>query len=267
MVDLLLIIRTKNEYQPTNQPLNPARILDNQLTPTDQETPDSDTSTLSASDWRKINQLLKAVVDVGGDSQAKQLSQTVHHITIQKQLLEDENKHLREALATKKHRSKKGRPFPLDRSDSYHGGATFWSPRSVQRARDRQHQLYQDKEQKQRQKADQMEARRSNQQLKARLLHEKRVARMADRKARAQQKADAALVRRLEQQARRAQKQHQQSIKIARLAPKKPSTPRKQVIRPAQALSGGVDLDKVASLALTPSTRRGRLIRTPSRYR
>ncbi|KAF9729983.1 hypothetical protein PMIN01_11916 [Paraphaeosphaeria minitans] len=73
-----------NTNQPTNQPLNPARILDrfDQSTPSDQETPNSSTSALSASDWQKINQLLKAVVNVGGDNWAKKLSQTVHYLTI-----------------------------------------------------------------------------------------------------------------------------------------------------------------------------------------
>ncbi|KAF9730059.1 hypothetical protein PMIN01_11992 [Paraphaeosphaeria minitans] len=112
-----------------------------------------------------------------------------------------------------------------------------------------------------------MEARRASQQLKARLLHERRVARSTAREARARQRADKAIQKRLDQQARRARKQHQQSIKIARSAPKKPSTPRKQVIRPTQALSGAADLDEVASSASTPSTRRGRLIKTPSRYK
>lgn len=76
----------------------------------------------------------------------QQLSYTIHHISIQKQLLEEENKGLREALTTKKRRSRKGRPLPPDRSDSYYGGAVIWSPRSVQRARERQQQLDQDKE-------------------------------------------------------------------------------------------------------------------------
>ncbi|OAF98483.1 uncharacterized protein CC84DRAFT_1182168 [Paraphaeosphaeria sporulosa] len=177
-------------------PLNPQRILDrfHQSTPSCRDTPNSDTSALSASDWRKINQLLKAVVGVGGDSQAKKLSQTVHHITIQKQLLDEENKHLREALLTKKRRSKKGRPLPLDQS---YGGAIFWSPSKVQRARDLEHQLDQVEKQKERQQADQIEARRANQLLNARLAEERRVARVADREARRRQRADAAIQRRL----------------------------------------------------------------------
>ncbi|KAL5400462.1 hypothetical protein PMIN04_013195, partial [Paraphaeosphaeria minitans] len=112
-------------------------------------------------------------------------------------LLEEENKHLQEALVTKKRRSTRGRPLPLNWRDSYHRGAVFWSPRSVQRARDRQHQDDLDKERKQREKADQMEARRASQQLKARLLHERRVARSTAR-ARARQRADEAIQKRLD---------------------------------------------------------------------
>ncbi|KAF9728430.1 hypothetical protein PMIN01_13563 [Paraphaeosphaeria minitans] len=208
-----------------------------------------------------------SVVNVGGESRAKKLSQTVHHITIQKQLPQEENQGLQEALAIKKRRAIKRRPLPLNRSDSYHGGAVFWSPRSAQRARDRQQQKDHDKAEFRRQKADQAEARRANQQLKARLLYERRVARLAATEARKRQRADKALRRRLNQQARRVQKQHQQSIKIARSAPKRPSTPRKQVIRPVQTLSGAVDPGEGASSASTPSTRRGRQAKTPSKYR
>ncbi|OAG06030.1 uncharacterized protein CC84DRAFT_1068720, partial [Paraphaeosphaeria sporulosa] len=132
------------------------------------------TSLLSASDWRKIDRLLRAVVDIGGDHEAKKLSRTVHHISVKKQRLEHINKGLREALVIQKRHSTRGRPLPLDRSDEYHGGAVFWSPHSIQRARDRQHQKETDEEQLRRQKADQAEARRASQQLKARLLQERR---------------------------------------------------------------------------------------------
>jgi hypothetical protein len=172
-------------------PLNPQRILDrfDRSTPSDRNTPDSDSSGLSASNWRKIDRRLKSLVDQRDNTIAQQLSQTIHHISITNQLLQEENKGLREALTTKKRKAKRGRPLPLDRSDSYHGGAVIWSPRSVQRARDRQQQLDQEKEQKQRQKAIQTEARKASQLLKARLAKERSIARVAAREAAAQRRA------------------------------------------------------------------------------
>lgn len=250
-------------------PLNPQRILDrfNQSTPSNQSISDSDSSELSVSNWRKINRRLRSLEDQFDTTVVQQLSHTIHHISIQNQLLKEEIKGLQDALITKKRRSKRGRPLPLNQSDSDHGGAKFWSPHKVQRARDLQHQIDQDKKQKKRQKADQIEARRASQLLKARLLEERRVKRAADREACRRQKADAAAQRRLDQQARRAQKQHQRSIRIARSAPKMPSTPRKKIIRRAKAPSGAVEVVEAASPASTLSTRRGRQIRTPSRYR
>jgi hypothetical protein len=115
-------------------------------------------------------------MDTGGGNKAKKLSQTVHHISIQKQLLEHENQGLREALVIQKKRSKRGRPLPLDRPDEYHSRAVFWSPYSVQQARDRQHQKDVEEQQIQLQKSEQAEARQASRQLKARLLQERRVA-------------------------------------------------------------------------------------------
>jgi hypothetical protein len=106
-------------------PLNPQRILDrfDRSTPSNRYTPDSDSSGLSASNWRKINRRLRSLEDQFDTTVVQQLSYTIYHISIQKQLLEEENKGLREALITKKRRSKRGRPLPLDQSDSNHGGA------------------------------------------------------------------------------------------------------------------------------------------------
>lgn len=103
------------------------------------------TSALSASDWRKINQL-KAVVGVRGDRQTK-----------------------------------KGRLLPFDQSDNYCGGAVIWSHRSVQRACDRQGQLDHEKEQMERQKASQIETRRANHSPQARLAEKRCVEHAADR--------------------------------------------------------------------------------------
>ena len=249
-------------------PLNPQRILDrfDRSTPSNQGTPDSDSSGLSASNWRKIDRRIRTLVDQHDVIETQKLRSAVHHISIQNQLLTEENKGLRDALITKKRRSKRGRPLPLDRSDSDHGGATFWSPRSVQRARDRQHQIDQEKEQKQRQKADQIETQRANQLLKARLLEERRVKRAADREVARQRRADEAKQKHLNQIARRARQQHQKALRIARSARQVPSTPRKQQKKRINTPSRAVEVVEVASPASTLSTRRGRLIRTPGRY-
>jgi hypothetical protein len=62
-----------------------------QETPPEQDSRESSTSVLSASDWRKIDRLVRAAVNTGGTNSAKKLSRTVHSISVQKQLLEHEN--------------------------------------------------------------------------------------------------------------------------------------------------------------------------------
>lgn len=70
-------------------PMDPQMILArfDQARPSDRNTPDSESSRLSASDWRKINRQLRALVDVNINKEARQLSQIIHHISIQNQLL------------------------------------------------------------------------------------------------------------------------------------------------------------------------------------
>ena len=110
----LLILRASEAI--AISPLDPAIILDrfDKGIPSDQQSRESSTSILSASDWRKIDRLVKVVADIGGDNETKKLSRTIHLISIQKQLLDHENKGLRKAILILKKRKKRGRPLPLD---------------------------------------------------------------------------------------------------------------------------------------------------------
>ncbi|KAF1960885.1 HET-domain-containing protein [Byssothecium circinans] len=105
---------------------------------------DSDSSALSASDWRKIRQLVDHAV---ADRDQRKLS-------IRSVLAEHENVRLKEALINERQRRKRGRALPLDVEEEYHGGAVFWSLRKVKEARDRQHQQGLEEEQLQQQKAE-----------------------------------------------------------------------------------------------------------------
>jgi hypothetical protein len=249
-------------------PLDPTTILKryDQAELPEQQSRESSTSVLSASDWRKIDRLLKAYVDVGASNGAKKLSRTVHSISVRAQLAEHKNQGLRRALATKKKRLKQGRPLPFDHPEQYHGGAIFWSPHSVQRACDRQHQKDAKEQQLQLQKSEQAEARKTSQHLKKRLLQEVRVARAAARDVRAKEKADQAAERALVQQARRAQKQRQDRIKLSQKGNKKAFRSSSRAIKHLQPQREAVDVDEAVSAPSTPSMRRGRIIKTPSRY-
>ncbi|KAF1935262.1 hypothetical protein EJ02DRAFT_485874, partial [Clathrospora elynae] len=110
---------------------------------------DSDSSALSASNWRKTESLLRQVVKDRGDPQAQKLSQAFHSISVQKMLLEQEIQGLREALINERLRRKQGKALPLEALEEYHGGAVFWSPSKVKEARDwLQHQEAEEEQQR-----------------------------------------------------------------------------------------------------------------------
>ncbi|KAI1684346.1 Polysaccharide export protein [Pyrenophora tritici-repentis] len=58
----------------------------------------STTSLLSASDWRKIERLLRQAVDDIYDTKSKKLSQTIYTISVKNTLLQHENSQLKETL-------------------------------------------------------------------------------------------------------------------------------------------------------------------------
>jgi hypothetical protein len=108
-------------------PLDPEAILQRftKASQPERESRESSASVLSASDWRKINELIKAAVAIGGGDKAKKLSRTIHSIAIKKQLVDYENKGLRIALGSEKRRSKRGKPLQQDEPDEYYREATF----------------------------------------------------------------------------------------------------------------------------------------------
>jgi len=130
--------------------LNPEAIL-KQFKSKETERPfsrDSTLSVLSASDWRKIERLLRDVVENIYDSRSRQLSQTIHTMAVQKVLLQHENERFKEALINEKKRRQRGRPLLFEKPSEYNGGVMFWSLSKVQEARDRQTQKDADEQSK-----------------------------------------------------------------------------------------------------------------------
>jgi hypothetical protein len=252
-------------------PLNPDVILSrfSQASLSEQGSRESSTSVLSASDWRKIDRLIRAAVADSGSPEAKKLSRTVHSISVKKQLLQHENEGLQVALNNEKRRRKRGKPLLDKQATEDFGGAVFWSPSRIQRARDQRRQKEAQAEQLLLQKAEKTEAQRASRLLKARLLKEKRVARAEARAARAKQKADEAAERAQKQQARRAQQQLQNGIKLAKKGSKKASELPKKATKRKQRVVEAVDAGKARGAALQPlqpQSRSGRNIQIPSRY-
>ncbi|RAQ99575.1 pogo transposable [Stemphylium lycopersici] len=64
----------------------------------------------------------------------KKLQRSLHHIAAQNTLLRGEVRGLRQSLAIKERRNNKSFTLQLDDDPEYHGGAVWWSPKSVKQA-------------------------------------------------------------------------------------------------------------------------------------
>jgi hypothetical protein len=80
---------------------------------------------------------VRATVKDQSSKDARKLSQSFHHLSVQNQLLHQEIEGLKEALATKKKQKNRGKPLGLQQRQEYHGGAVMWSPRKIREARAR----------------------------------------------------------------------------------------------------------------------------------
>ena len=120
-------------------PPNPSRVLDRFThgTPEAAESSDSSTSVYSGDDWLKIQSLIKAAVKDSNSSETRKLHRTLHHLSVQNQLLHHEFQGLKEAIQTKKKHNKKSITLPLQREKEYRSKVTFWSPSKRREAEER----------------------------------------------------------------------------------------------------------------------------------
>ncbi|CAE7221476.1 DDE 1 domain containing protein [Pyrenophora teres f. teres] len=102
--------------------------------------------------WRQLRNFLDAAVEDRAEVESTRLEQSLHSLQVQNELLHHENEGLRSLLNNKKKRNNKSKVLDLQHSEEYHGGAVFWSPRKVQRARELEATKQQEAEQLQLQK-------------------------------------------------------------------------------------------------------------------
>jgi hypothetical protein len=252
-------------------PLKPEVILKRFNQPAQSgQSSDSDSSALSASDWRRIRQLVDRVVAERDQRKISKLNQTIHQLSIRSVLAEHENVRLKEALINERQRRKRGKALPLEAGEDYHGGAVFWSPRKVNEARDRLHQQELEEEQQQLQKVEIARERQEQRQAKAQDIEarrkaraEARIARQAERAREAADQASRAAARRAQQRLQQAQKTAQRGKKRSLKASIKAASKNRVA---AQRKVGGEA--PAAAAALPPSqSRHGRAIKLPAKYR
>ncbi|KAG9185049.1 hypothetical protein G6011_02996 [Alternaria panax] len=86
---------------------------------------DSEWSNLSASDWRKIRTLIDRAVTHRESSKISQLDRTVHRLSSQAKVAQNEIRDLKEALINERKRRKRDKPLLLQEPEEYNGGAAF----------------------------------------------------------------------------------------------------------------------------------------------
>ena len=245
-------------------PLNPQQVL-NRFNIEEKERPsssESSTSVLSASDWRKIERLLRKVVADVYDKPARQLSQTIHSISVRNNLLQHENDRLREALINERKRRQRGKPLLLEAPTNYDGGAIFWSPSKVQDARDRQVQKEEAERALQLQKDEETQRKREQKAEKARMLEERKHMRAVAKEIRLQEQRTKAAAREEAKITRQANQQLKNNLKQAKKGKQKASTP------PPTSSEDEEDVDELI-MDVGPTTaksRRVRQIKLPKRY-
>jgi hypothetical protein len=238
--------------------------------PTPGSSSDSDSSALSASNWRKTESLLRQVVKDRRDPRAQKLSQAFHQISVQKSLLEHEAQGLRQALTNERLRRKRGKALPLEQGEDYHGGAQFFSPKSVEKARDRLQQQEREEELQQLQRAERARIREDQKQAKLQEAQQRRTARAAARRVRETERARKADDQASRAAARRAQQRLQQAQKMSQNGKRrslKASVKAASKQRAAAQAEGGGEVSGAAASLPPSQSRHGRAIKLPAKYR
>ena len=189
-------------------PLNPSKILDRFIDNTSEtsESQESSTSCYSGEDWLKIQSLIRSAVKDERSKESRKLNRSLHHISVQNELLHHEMAGLKHALTTKKKHKKKQQVLPLQQREEYHGGAVFWSPRKRREAEFRQRVIEHEQKEEQLKKANMKELKRSNKLYKEKMKEERRVARETAKTAREKEKVEQAAEKARQQKNRNAVK-------------------------------------------------------------
>jgi DDE superfamily endonuclease len=191
---------------------------------------DSNTSALSASDWRKVRKLLRDVVDEVIEPQAKRLENTVLKLTTDIALLRSENEGLRKAFSNEKKKRTRGKPLFDELRAETDCKAMLFSPSKIERAIE----LQEERKQLQHQE----EVRRQDEKVQKQLIKEERQLAIVQRKqariqAKVQREKEAAEKRRQREEAahaRAANLQLQNDLKLTRGGRRKKQASRQSLI-------------------------------------
>lgn len=256
-------------------PHNPSIIVDKFAQESSEDSSgSSDTSVYSGKDWLKIESLVRRISTDQSNKNTHKILRSLHHISIQNQLLNDEILGLRSALKWKEKHSKKSHTLPLQQRQEYHGGAVMWSP-SKRREAEHLHNVVQrlDMEEKLR-KVNDKEVAATKKLVQEKEKEEKRVQRKVAAEARKKKKKEEHAIqvatRKAERERQKQQRNATNALQFSQKGKRKAS--QDSTAKKRQKRVSTRDADDVPPLELPPSpsykiTTRGRNVTLPKKYR
>ena len=189
----------------------------------------SGTSAYSGEDWLKACSLLRAEVKDPRSRGARKLGQTIHHLSIQNELLNEEIAGLKKTLhLQKKKKKQRNKQLELPLNQEYHGGAMLWSPRTFRQARARMAQQAAEQKAEELKKAETKKSKAANKLYQEKIAEEKRVQRLREKEERAQAKA----VKDAEVAERKAERERQKQARDAAKGIQLPKTGKRKASQP-----------------------------------
>jgi hypothetical protein len=233
----------------------------------------SGTSAYSGDEWLKACSLLRAEVKDPRSRGARKLGQTIHHLSIQNELLNEEIIGLRKTLHLQRKKKKQpNKQLDLPLNQEYHGGAMLWSPHTFRQARARMAQQAEEQKAEELKKAEIKKLKAANKIYQEKIAEEKRAQRLREKEERAQAKA----VKDAEVAERRAEKQREKETRDAQKAIQLPKTGKRKasqsaVPRKKQKRGGRGSGSRPAAPERSPTppptfNRHGRKIALPKRF-
>lgn len=216
-------------------------------------------SAISASDWRSIRALVKDVLSEQTDSKVLKLNNTILTLTTEVTLLKHQNDGFKRALTNEKKKRKRNKGlFEEIRAQDGHG-ATFFSPTKIQSAKDVLAAKEEAKEQAQRDKLAQKEARVAHQLDQQKLKDERKAERACVAAERLALKEEKALQRQQAIEGKKVAEQLRLASQPTLNRLKNP--PKRSPSRPPSLLSSQCIPNQEVPLPVTAKS--GRVVRRP----
>jgi hypothetical protein len=252
------------------RPFNPSIILDQlsikPATSTSRPTTGSSAShsSISLSDWRKINQVVRAAIGDALNYEGRQILHHCHGLQAENAILKAQIEGLQEAIRVEKKQRKPKKALTLNLRGDDSRDAVFFSPAKICALRreqaDKQREIEEAEARKQQQQLE-------KQQEKERKAETKRIAAIARQEKREQSAREKAEKQAQRDEARTQRLADQQLANGQKSANKKPrkKPQRKQKSAPSRREDNVVIEQQVVEAQDIPTSRSGRRIRAPRR--